>query len=100
MHIEAHLYTARNCHITVYQVAASKAADAAEADDAQRVVIAKAEGDKLVEFGCEDIELAGMELDDDNVKKVLDALMQGKFTRVKRIILVSCDVVFRGIEHT
>ena len=84
----------------MYQVAASKAADAAEADDAQRVVIAKAEGDKLVEFGCEDIELAGMELDDDNVKKVLDALMQGKFTRVKRIILVSCDVVFRGIEHT
>ena len=55
--------------------------------------------DKLAEFGCESIELGGMELDDDNVKKVLDALMQGKFTRVKRIILVSCDVVFRGIEH-
>jgi hypothetical protein len=48
----------------------------------------------LVEFGCEDIRLHGGtgdddKLDDDDVKEVLDALMQGKFTRVKRIILVS-----------
>jgi len=100
LHIEGHLYTARNCHITVYQVAASKAADAAEADDAHRAVIAKAEVNKLVEFDCEDMKLDGKELDDDNVKKVLDALMQGKFTRVKTISLVSCDVVVRGIVHT
>ena len=47
-----------------------------------------------LEFGCEDIRLEGGtddddKLDDDDVKEVLDALMQGKFTRVERIILVS-----------
>ena len=33
-----------------------------------------------------------MTLVDDDVKKLLDALMQFKFTRVKRIGLASCDV--------
>ena len=56
--------------------------------------------DELVEFDCEDMKLDCKELDDYDVKGVLNALVQGKFTRVKCIMLVSCDVVFRGIVHT
>jgi len=36
-------------------------------------------------------------LGDDDVKMLLDALVQGKFTQVKGIFLVSCAVVVCGV---
>jgi hypothetical protein len=36
-------------------------------------------------------------LGDDDVKMLLDALVQGKFTQVRCILLVSCAVVVCGV---
>jgi len=45
--------------------------------------------DKVFEFDCEVIGLYGKKLCDDDLKELLDALAQAKFTRVKKISLVS-----------
>ena len=41
----------------------------------------------VVQFDCTSIELDGHSLRDDDVKDLLDALVQGKFTRVNEIDL-------------
>ena len=56
--------------------------------------------DKLVEWDCEEIQFGSMKLGDKGVKEVLDALVQGKFTLMKTIVLVSCDIVVHGVVHT
>ena len=56
----------------------------------------------VVEFNCASIELSGHSLRDDDVKDLLDALVQGKFTRVNNINLnTNClsDVSAERIAH-
>jgi len=55
---------------------------------------------KRISHDCEEIDLSGSSFCDDGVKEVLDALIQGKFTRVKKINLVSCAVGARVVLCT
>ena len=47
---------------------------------------------QLIEFNCESIDLYQCQLCDDDIKEMLEGLIEGKFTRVKEIYLVSFDV--------
>ena len=55
---------------------------------------------RISSHDCEEIDLSGSSFCDDGVKEVLDALIQGKFTRVKTINLVSCAVGARVVLCT
>ena len=50
-------------------------------------------------FDVERINLHGQQLVDDDVKDVLDALVQGKFTRVKTIQLVGHNLSDMSVER-
>ncbi len=47
---------------------------------------------QLIEFNCESIDLKSRQLCDDDIKEMLEGLIEGKFTRLKEIHLVSFDV--------
>ena len=47
---------------------------------------------QLIKFNCESIDLQQCELCDDDIKDMLEGLIEGKFTRVKKIYLVSFDI--------
>ena len=47
---------------------------------------------RFIQFDCESIHLEQCELCDDDIKEMLEGLIEGKFTRVNGIHLVSFDI--------